>query len=398
MAGSMPFGRQGKVNAGARMKVVHICLSNIFVDGYSYRENELVREHVRSGHDVVVLCSTETYSEKGKFEYIAPGEYAGVEGARVIRLPYVSWLPQGIARKVRAHPGVRRILEQIQPDAILFHGTCGWAVSTVARYLRANERVLAYIDSHTDGYNSAKSAISRVILHGLFYKAIIKYSISAYRKVLCVSTEVMDFAEKIHGIDPLRLELFPLGGQVLDDLDYAVRRKRVREFYDVGCEDVLFVLTGRLSRRKRLRWGLEAFASNRDPRFKLLIAGVIDEDVRDEVSHLLGADSRVRYVGWCDSESLTDLLCAADIYFQPGTQSATMQHSLCCRCAVLLFDYPSHRTYFRCNGWLFADDEGLRRAMAEASFADLKGMSDSSLEVARELLDYRSLAKRVLRE
>lgn len=378
------------------MKVVHICLSNIFVDGYSYQENELVREHVKSGHEVVVLCSTETYSEKGKFAFLLPSEYMGVEGAKIIRLPYVSWLPRAVARKVRMHPGVTEFLNEFKPDALLFHGTCGWEVSTVARYIRKNPSVVAYIDSHTDKYNSAKGFVSRVFLHGFFYKTIIDYSISAYRKVLCISSEVMDFAEKIHGVPVSKLELFPLGGQILDDIEYYQRRGDAREKYKIGKDELLFVLTGRLSKRKQLKNGLEAFASNKDKRLKLLIAGVIDEDVMSDVSALLVSDPRVGYVGWCDNEGLTDLLCAADVYLQPGTQSATMQHSLCCRCAVILFDYPAHRSYFRGNGWLFGDDEGLRMAIAEASIADLKSMAAISLQVAKDLLDYGNLAKRVL--
>lgn len=379
------------------MKVAHICLSNLFVDGYAYQENQLVREHSKAGHEVLVVCSTETYSEKGKFKYLSPGEYEGVEGARVVRLPYVSWLPFFVARKVRVHPKVWAILDDFRPDALLFHGTCGWEVLTVARFARRYPSVLAYIDSHTDKYNSAKGFFSRYLLHGVFYKAIICASVSAYRKVLCISGEVMDFAEHVHGVKKEMLELYPLGGEVLSDEDYRERRERTRKCYGLQEENIAFVLTGRLSKRKKLKAGLAAFATNPDKRFRLLVAGVIDEDVLAEVKDLMQADPRVQYVGWCDRERLTDLLCAADIYFQPGTQSATMQHSLCCRCPVILFDYPSHRAYFRRNGWLFSDNASLELAIAEVSDADLNSMARNSLEVARELLDYRALAKRVLR-
>ena len=44
-------------------------------------------------------------------------------------------------------------------------------------------------------------------------------------------------------------------------------------------------------------------------------------------------------------EELNDLLCGTDVYLQPGTQSVTMQNSLCARCAVVIDDVPSHRIH-----------------------------------------------------
>ena len=42
------------------MKIAHICLSCFYIDGFSYQENELVRQNVSDGHDVLVITSTET--------------------------------------------------------------------------------------------------------------------------------------------------------------------------------------------------------------------------------------------------------------------------------------------------------------------------------------------------
>ena len=51
----------------------------------------------------------------------------------------------------------------------------------------------------------------------------------------------------------------------------------------------------------------------------------------------------------------------------------------------------------RVNALRNADDASLKLAIAEVGDADLNSMAKKSLEVARELLDYRALAKRVLR-
>lgn len=378
------------------MRVAHVCLSNLFADGFGYQENELVKAHLRQGHEVTVLCSTETFSSAGKLAYLPPGDYVGKEGARVVRLPYVAWLPHRIAIKVRAVVGVYDRLVELNPDAVMFHGTCGWEIGTVARYVEDHPEVIAYLDSHSDSYNSARGFFSRWFLHGIFYKFLIARNVHKYRKVLCISKEVMDFAERVHGIERDRLEFFPLGGQILEDDEYQVRRAQQRAKLGVENSDIVFAVTGRLSKRKRLVDALKAFSVVGSPRFKIFIAGVIDADVREEVTGFIEADSRIRLLGWRDARQLTDLLCAADVYLQPGTQSATMQHSLCCRCAIILKNYPSHFPFFSGNGWLFSDFEGLVAALKEVEGSDLHAMSNNSYVVARDLLNYDAMALRVL--
>jgi 1,2-diacylglycerol 3-alpha-glucosyltransferase len=54
------------------MKILHCCLSCFYIDNYNYQENMLVREHVRAGHEVLVLASTENYNNQGQLSYSAP--------------------------------------------------------------------------------------------------------------------------------------------------------------------------------------------------------------------------------------------------------------------------------------------------------------------------------------
>jgi len=115
------------------MKVAHICLSCFFIDGRAYQENELVRQHHADGHDVLVIASTESHAPDGSVVYVEPADYVGEEGVRIVRLPYHPWLPAKLGRKLRIHRGVQGLLSAFGPDAILFHGLCGWELSTVAR-------------------------------------------------------------------------------------------------------------------------------------------------------------------------------------------------------------------------------------------------------------------------
>jgi glycosyltransferase involved in cell wall biosynthesis len=106
----------------------------------------------------------------------------------------------------------------------------------------------------------------------------------------------------------------------------------------------------------------------------------------------------VRFIGWTNPDELEGLLCAADVYLQPGGQSSTMQTSLCCGCAVILESLHSHEPYMADNGWLIDAPSELEQVFRQISngSADLEAMGRHSIALARERLDYEGLAQRIL--
>jgi glycosyltransferase involved in cell wall biosynthesis len=116
------------------------------------------------------------------------------------------------------------------------------------------------------------------------------------------------------------------------------------------------------------------------------------------VTALVAKDPRVIFLGWKSSDELYALLCAADVYVQPGSQSATMQMSLCARRPVIIADVPSHVPFVDGNGWAVRNDIDLTRAFAaiEDKPEILDTFSKRSHEIALSLLDYRRMAKRLL--
>lgn len=377
------------------MKVLHICLSNWFVDGVGYQENELVRQHVADGCDVLVIASTETHSEAGKLVYIEPADYIGKEGARIIRIPYRKFLPAGIMHKLRMHVGLKQHILDFMPDVILFHGTCGWELRTVARFIKNNPHVHLFVDSHEDKYNSARNFISREILHKQYYARILRSVLPTINKILCYSPESMNFVESTYKIPRQKLELFLLGGRPLSDVEYIQSRVKTRSNYNIEDTQILIVQAGKQTQRKKILESIAAISKTKNADIKFLIAGNIDDQLKDPFFSAIQSDERIHFLGWQSVESLTNLLCAADIYLQPGTQSVIMQQSLCCRCAVILDDVPSHHIYVNTNGWLIGRDGELSEILNKINSADLNRMQKESYKFATERLDYRVLAKRI---
>ena len=181
-------------------------------------------------------------------------------------------------------------------------------------------------------------------------------------------------------------------------MNTSVAVRVARTEYGIADDQVLLVQTGKMGRRKKVLESLDAFTKTEGAHLRFVLAGILDDEVRDDAMKRIEADERISFAGWKTSEQLKDLLCAADVYVQPGTQSATMQMSLCARCPVVLDDVLSHRPFVDGNGWLVRDAVGLESVFAQIRDQPdlLDRMSDRSYQIAQRLLDYRSLAARIL--
>lgn len=378
------------------MRVLHLCLSCFYIDNAGYQENNLVRQHVRDGHDVLVIASTETFDGKGGLGYTAPGSYMGSDGANVIRIPYASWLPHKIGRKLRIHAGVYDLIQAFAPEAILFHGCAGNEIVTAARYAADHLDVLLYADSHEDINNSARGFISKNILHRLFYRNRMQTALPHIRKVLCVNVESMDFMSELYGVPRGLLEFFPLGGNVLEQAEMSDRRTKTRRQHDLLDDAFVFLQSGKMTKRKKLAETLDAFAQLEGAHLRLWITGLLTDETKDDLSAKIEADPRVHFHGWKSPDELNDLLCAADAYLQPGTQSVTMQNALCCGCPVIIDNVPGHHPYLSAGATLVHDQSTLLHAMQDALTWDQADKRVTALHFARETLDYKNLAKRIL--
>lgn len=377
-------------------RIAHLCLSCFYIDGCMYQENALVRQHKIDGHDVTVIASTETFGGDKKLTYLNPGSYTGSDGAQVIRLPYRKG-PRNIMAKLRFYVGLMDALEMISPDIIICHGISGGWLKDIVRYKNAHPMVRIFADNHADFNNSGTNFLSMQVLHRWYYRGILRRVSWVFEKILCISLETLEFANQVYDLPTSTLEFFPLGGVVFSDAEYMQRRERGRSLLCVDGDAIVFLQSGKFDAKKKLIEACTAFSrQTTDKRFRFIVVGHMDGVIKSEFKDLVAGDSRISFVGWQSADVLMDLLCAADMYVQPGSQSATMQMSLSARCPIILADVKAHRPYYNGNGWLVTNDAEIHEAMAaiQRNPSVLQEMSARSLDVAKRLLDYKMLAAR----
>lgn len=380
------------------MKVLHLCLCGPFTDGFLYQENELIEQHIALGHEVTVIAGTDTYGKDKKIQFTEPGESTLDCGAKLIRLPYRWGLSGWLGSKIRAYQGLEEVLNIIKPDSMLFHGLCAWDILTTANYVKDNPKVLFYADCHEDFNNSAKTWLSRVVLHKFFYRTLFQFAINEIDEVLCITIESLDFAKNFYGSPENKTSIYPLGGLIETQEKRNERRTAFRNKYAINETDIVITQTGKLDSTKRLIDALKAFHAQTASNLRFVIAGKMSEDVHDECISIIKSDHRILDLGWQNSEELRTVLAGSDCFLQPFGQTVTTQMAMCSGCAVLAQDVPSHRWLIGEKGKLFRDTSELQSVYEWAANNPelIVEYGEASLSFAIENLDYRKLAFKIV--
>lgn len=381
------------------MRILHLCLSNFYIDDFNYQENLLPRQNKADGHDVAIIASTETFVKPGKIGYVKPSCYIGKDGIKVTRVAYKNILPHFIMTKVRSYRHIYEKITEFAPDVILHHGVSSSELLTLARYKKEHPKVKVYLDSHEDYNNSALNYISRELLHRRFYRVIIQKALPYIDGVLCVASECFDFLEDHYRIPRSIMEYYPLGGVVFSDEIHKEICDRIRKELLLSSEDILVVHSGKMDKMKRTEELLLAFTKAQDTHLKLILIGSLSEDIEHNVLELIASDERIHFLGWKNGNELLEYLCACDLYIQPGSQSATMQNALCCRSAVALYPHKSHIFLLKDSAFYVKTIDDIIQLfcniLEERSLLESKKKQGYS--VAKALLDYKVLASRLYR-
>lgn len=378
------------------MKIAHVCLAGAYTEGMSYQDNMLVDINRQDNHEILIVSDCMKFQDNRLVE-TAPENSFTKNGARLIRLPF-DWMgPQYLTNKVKRCSRLLPLLEEFAPDVILYHGVIGWELLSLGKYKDRHPATRIYVDSHEDRHNSGTNWISYTFQYRFLTRWLIWQVLDKIDKIFYISLETRDFLKEVLDLPDAVLEYYPLGGIVVPDDERQRIRGEQRRLLGLAETDILFFHSGKLDRKKRTIEILDAFRTVKADNARLLIAGSIESDARALIEPAVAADDRVLFLGWKGRDDMNALMCTADVYVQPGGQSASLQHAICCGLPILVFPYPSYEPFLRDNGSFVSTKADMAEKMAEMASSPerLPAMRAASYDVAFELLDYRKLAARL---
>lgn len=380
---------------GNSLKILHVGLLSHFTDGMTYQDNILADIHCRDGNTVLFVSDNYIY-QHGKLIEVPENE---ITLDNFLRLKYVKYdhiLNKFITCKIQRVKKLKKIVSDFKPDRILYHGVCGRELITVANYRKEHPGIKLYVDCHEDFHNTARTVVSKLAykyIHGYFVKKALPY----IDKILYITQESKEYLQDMYEIKDNLLEWYPLGGVIFDDITYKQKRELKRAELKIGDKQILFLHSGKMDRQKKTLDIVKAFSKVDNMGFKLILMGSFSDDVWNEVKPYIDSNKRILYLGWKSGEELLEYLCAADVYLQPGSQSATMQNAICCRCAVVLYPYSSHKPLVDDNGFFVKNTEDIVEVLKKIQNNTniVNEMKKKSETIGDKFLDYRKLAARI---
>ena len=308
-------------------KIVHLCLSNFYVDNYSYQENVLTKFHIKQGYDVTVIAKLFTYDKNGRGVFLpGPSVYKEETGCKVIRLAFKK--PTKWNKRFRHFVGFRETLFSEAPDIIFMHGASFGDTPIVKEYMKEHPNTKLFADSHTDYVNSATNFLSKHILHRIVWRHYIKVVEPYMSKYYGVTPQRCRFLKEIYGVNPDLVEFLPLG--VDDDLIPSNRhivRKEIRNKLGLTDNDILIVTGGKIDERKNTHILIDALERLDDKRIHLVICGVLIPPML-YLKERIDANKNIHYLGWCNAEQVMNNMIASDMACFPGTHSTLWEQAV----------------------------------------------------------------------
>ena len=379
------------------MKIVHIELAGFYNEEMSYQTNMLVSQNCRDGHEVLVISSNYQFVD-GEVCRVASGQHVMAEGAVLIRLPYFPSLKRYSFQKLRYARGVYKLLEQFKPNVVFIHCTQTLAIFDIIHYKKDHPEVKLYADTHTAYYNSGMNWLSLHMLHRILYRYLTQKVLPYLEKYFYIGQEEKNFSMKEYKVPESVMEYYPLGGTLFPEEVYEEKRARRRAELGLAHGELLLLHSGKMGPSKKTEDLLRAFADVPEFKAKLAVIGSIPKDMESTLLPLLEEDDRVIYLGWKSAEELMEYLCAADLYCQPGSVSATMQNAICCGCPAMVYPWKSYRMLMERGQFFWVENrQEIQQVFSRLAVQQeqLKEMTVQAWICARKMLDYRKLAARL---
>lgn len=379
------------------MKILHIDVTGPYTEGATYQENLLPAEMVKLGHQVFIWTSSYEWAN-GKINYVGEEKKHMSDGVVLTRMDYVFLFNDFFTNKIRKCKKIYNQLEELKPDLIMVHGGQTAIVPEVCKYVKKTPKTRLIADSHVDPLNSARGWMSRHVLHGIIYRKYIRMLVETATSFYCISPEAKNYVSKLYGVNKDKLELLPLGGNIIPDDDYKDNRSMIRSELGISDSVVNIVHSGKLYEEKRTNDLLDVMDRIVDENVHLCIIGSAEGELLTRIENAERKDDRISWLGWKTGEELIKYLCAGDLYVLPGDVSATVQSAMCCRCGIVVYPYEIYCGMEQDEICYVKNVDDLKQSLERLIYDSnlMDRIKTEAFSYAKDKLDYAAQAKQII--
>lgn len=356
------------------MRILHICISERYVEGDSYHENILPTKQQKMGHTVTVIASQEYFDGRTKsMKHRETADYTNKDGLHVIILP--SNNKNRIYRLLKGTvKGLYETMKKIDPEIVFVHGVKSSDNATIAKYIKNHPNTKLYADNHNDKH---VTPIKKGILPWILRKIDVINARKLLPVVQCFWGTLplrAEYLNKVFKIPEDKIGVLIMGGDegLICNRDIALLRKTIREKYDVPQDAFLIVTGGAFDKRKQQSLLMEAVEQLQNQQVWLLAFG---EPVKgmEGVFEKYRQSERIVMTGWLPSDEAYDMFLASDVAFFPGWHSVLWEQAVACGIPIVVkrWDGVDHIAY-NGNAILMehVDVEEIKKVISDLMFTD----------------------------
>lgn len=313
------------------MKIIHVCISERYVEGDSYHENILPTKHIKMGYDVTVVASQYYFDGRTKsMKHRDTADYVNKDGIHVIILP---------SRKGNKYSqlffgtveGLYETIDKVKPDVIFVHGVKSSDNATITKYVQHHKEVKVFADNHNDYHvTPLKKGIGPWIARQIAVRNA-RLLLPVAQKFWGTLPLRADYLHTVFHIPKEKIDVLVMGG----DEDFIINRdvnkvrKEIRTLYGIPQDAFLVVTGGVFDERKQQVLLMKAIQAIENDKIWLIAFGepskgmeMLFEPYREE--------KRIVMTGWLPSDKAYDVFLASDLAFFPGWHSVLWEQAVAC--------------------------------------------------------------------
>jgi len=324
------------------MKIVHICLAAVYIEGFGYQENILPQCHRAMGFEVTVLTSDTVFDRNYTQKTREDKDYINQYGIHVITLSRSK--RYGYYSKFRDYANLYNELQKEKPSIIFVHGGQFVALKDVIDYCKSNSHVRLYIDQHGDYYNMRLDRWQDRFVQYWIYGFWMRKAIPYVDKFWGVTPWRCQYLNEVYGIPKEKIGLLVMGG---DDtcIHYDEKkqiRTHIRKILSLKESDFVLITGGKIDRNKNIHVLMRAVAELNRNNLKLIVFGQPDKEMQSLIKEL-SKDMHIINIGWLDSTKVYDYFLASDLVVFPGTHSVLWEQACACGIPGIFKDWVGMR-------------------------------------------------------
>lgn len=368
------------------MKIVHICLSAPYVDGWGYQENLLPEYLQKYGVENHIITSNDNLpvylNKEMKEEIIKKGNLYCLGNIKIHKIK-----GEKITTSLLIPFGLMDKIENIAPDVIFHHNVSITTLPIVSKYAKKHKCKL-FVDNHADEINMSKNRLWVLFYYKFLSRLACRIRRKSFIKFYGVTNSRCDFINKYFGVPKDNIELLPIGADT-DLADTLMSKKELRDKYEFSQDEKIVVTGGKMGIDKGTHGLINAIEELRTKhKIKLILFGKFEDE---DTLKLAKSKNFVIIYGWCDRIKTLELLKLADVACWPIHHTTLNEDAIAVETPLIIRKTGTTEHLVEENGlWLKSGNKEELIKAIDIFYAMKEECFDTILQDCRKMREYLS--------